>query len=606
MEPGTRLGHFEILDRLGAGGMGEVYLAQDTRLGRKVAIKVLPAEFASDPERLARFEQEARAAAALNHPHIAVVHDIGTEGDTHFMVQEYLEGDTLREPLGKGALPLKKALGLATEIAEALAAAHAAGIVHRDLKPENIFVTKEGHAKVLDFGLAKLTEVAVTASPGGATQSPTMMGTVAGQVMGTAGYMAPEQVEGSEEIDHRADLFAFGCVLYEMVSGRKSFPGRSVVETLQRLVHEEPEPLGEGDAGLPSELQRIVRKCLAKEPGRRYQGADDLAVDLLALIADVEAGRATGDSVAAPVGRLRTSPATIAVALIAGSLLGVTLYAMLFTAGSGAVGDARPIYLPLGGVSGLDVDSGSAQMALSPDSRWLAYQGADNRLYRVPVEGGRPQPCTERLGSVAGTATWTESGEILLGGNFFIPLRRIPSGSGDDEPLFERDREAGEIAHGTASYLPDGDRILYSYWDNRWRVGVHSLSTGERTPLTEGYGARYVPTGHLVWILAEQMMAATFDLVTLELGDPIQLLSNLGADPGWGRPAYDFSLDGTLAYLEGAREKSSAIVRIDEDGTRTVVRAGDRELRRIALSPTEDRLALDALTVDGDIQIWSV
>ncbi len=157
---GTKLGPYEITEQLGAGGMGEVYLAQDTRLGRKVAIKVLPAEFASDPERLARFEQEARAAAALNHPHIAVVHDIGTEDGTHFMVQEYLEGNTLREPLQKGALPLKKALGLATEIAEALAAAHAAGIIHRDLKPENIFVTKEGHAKVLDFGLAKLTEIA--------------------------------------------------------------------------------------------------------------------------------------------------------------------------------------------------------------------------------------------------------------------------------------------------------------------------------------------------------------------------------------------------------------------------------------------------------------
>ena len=228
MEPGTKLGPYEITEQLGAGGMGEVYLAQDTRLGRKVAIKVLPAEFASDPERLARFEQEARAAAALNHPHIAVVHDIGTEDGTHFMVQEYLEGDTLREPLQKGALPLKKALGLATEIAEALAAAHAAGIVHRDLKPENIFVTKEGHAKVLDFGLAKLTEVAGAGSPGGATQSPTMMG--------TAGYMAPEQVEGSEEIDHRADLFAFGCVLYEMAAGRQAFAGESIHDTLHRAL----------------------------------------------------------------------------------------------------------------------------------------------------------------------------------------------------------------------------------------------------------------------------------------------------------------------------------------------------------------------------------
>ncbi len=292
MEPGIKLGPYEITEQLGAGGMGEVYLAQDTRLGRKVAIKVLPAEFASDPERLARFEQEARAAAALNHPHIAAVFDVGTEDGTHFMVQEYLEGDTLREPLQKGVLPLKKALGLATEIAEALAAAHAAGIIHRDLKPENIFVTKEGHAKVLDFGLAKLTEVAAAGSPGGATQSPTMMGTVAGQVMGTAGYMAPEQVEGSDKIDHRADLFAFGCVLYEMASGARAFAGRSIAETLAHIQHDDPASIQESDPSLPDELQRIVRKCVAKELDRRYQGGNDLVVDLKALARDVESGSA--------------------------------------------------------------------------------------------------------------------------------------------------------------------------------------------------------------------------------------------------------------------------------------------------------------------------
>jgi serine/threonine protein kinase len=223
---GKTLGPYKIIEPLGAGGMGEVYLGEDTRLGRKVAIKVLPEEYAADPERLARFEQEARAAAALNHPHIAVVHDVGSEtgeegADTHFMVQEYLEGEPLRQPLMKGALPIKKALELATEIAEAISAAHTAGIVHRDLKPDNIFVTKEGHAKILDFGLAKLVEMAPAMSPGmGASKSPTMLGTVAGQVMGTAGYMAPEQVQGTGEIDRRADVFAFGSVLYEMVTGR--------------------------------------------------------------------------------------------------------------------------------------------------------------------------------------------------------------------------------------------------------------------------------------------------------------------------------------------------------------------------------------------------
>ena len=234
MESGTQLGPYEIVGKLGAGGMGEVYLAKDSRLGREVAIKVLPSEFAADPERLARFDQEARAAAALNHPHIAVVHDIGEEDGTYFMVQERLEGRTLRDVLESGRPPLAKALDLGTEIAEALTAAHAAGIVHRDLKPENVFVSKDGHAKVLDFGLAKLMELSPVASPGGASMSPTMVGTVAGQVMGTAGYMAPEQIEGGD-IDHRADVFAFGVVLYELTTGQQPFRGS------QRGGHVEPD-----------------------------------------------------------------------------------------------------------------------------------------------------------------------------------------------------------------------------------------------------------------------------------------------------------------------------------------------------------------------------
>ncbi len=224
---------------------------------------------------------------------------------THFMVQEYLEGDTLREPLKKGALPLPRALGLATEIAEALAAAHDAGIVHRDLKPENVFITKEGHAKVLDFGLAKLMEMAPAMSPGtDASKSPTLLGTVAGQVMGTAGYMAPEQVQGDGDIDHRADVFAFGTVLYEMVSGRQAFAGRNVLDTLGRIVDQDPDSLLEADPRLPAEIHRIIKKSLAKEPPKRYQSAGELVIDLQALGADVESGTALlvgGQPVVAPV-----------------------------------------------------------------------------------------------------------------------------------------------------------------------------------------------------------------------------------------------------------------------------------------------------------------
>ncbi|NKB89122.1 MAG: protein kinase [Acidobacteria bacterium] len=289
IEAGTQLGPYRIQEPLGAGGMGEVYLGEDTRLGRRVAVKVLPETFAADDSRLARFAQEARAAAALNHPHIAAVFDVGEEQGTHYMVQELLEGETLRDAVDP-ALPLSRALTLGSEIAEGLAAAHRAGIVHRDLKPENIFVTTDGHAKVLDFGLAKLTEPGALGE-GDASMSPTMLGTAAGEVMGTAGYMAPEQAQGGE-IDHRADMFAFGCVLYEMCTGQRPFAGKNVYDTISKIVSDEPEPIDGPRPGAPPELQRIIRKCLSKEKELRYQNASDAAIDLRLLLRDIEAGTA--------------------------------------------------------------------------------------------------------------------------------------------------------------------------------------------------------------------------------------------------------------------------------------------------------------------------
>jgi serine/threonine-protein kinase len=571
------------------------------------------------------------------------------------MVQEHLKGQSLRERLDKGALPLDKALDLAIEVGEALIAAHKAGIIHRDLKPDNIFVTEEGHAKVLDFGLAKLTEMAAPTG-NSASMSPTMLGTVAGQVMGTAGYMAPEQAAGSSDIDHRADLFAIGCVLYEMVTGSQPFAGRSVAETLSKIQHESAPSLVEMDPSRPAELHRITNKSMAKEPERRYQGATDLVVDLRALLAEVESGRAVAAlSGAASRHRAATGAGLsrgglIAAAAIPGLIVGALLYALIGggvfsdAAGTGA-GSAAPLYLPLQAVPGLNAGNWS-QMALSPEGRhlafatgsglirlwdlaatvserelpetngattpffsadgeWLAYLGTDNRLFRVPVDGGRPQPLTDRVGHDVGAATWFESGEILFVANFSVPTMHIPAAGGAAEPLLELDSEAGEIGHGPASYLPDGDRLLYSYWDDRWRIGVHSLTTGERTTLTEGYGPRYTPTGHLVYILNEQLMAATFDPATLEMGEPVQLLNTLGSTPGWGRTAYDFSANGTLAYLESPADRTTAVLRIDTDGTRTVVRPGDRELVDVRISPSGDRLAVDVHTRDGDTQVWT-
>src|SRR5688572_23911614 len=268
LTPGTKLGAYEVIAPLGAGGMGEVYRARDTRLGRDVAIKILPPAFASDPERLSRFEQEARAAAALSHPHIAAVFDVGVDGATHYIVQELLTGASLRDVIAlHRSKTMREWATLAAEIADALAAAHRAGIVHRDVKPENIIVTADGRAKVLDFGLAKLAEPGADAV---SSNSPTMMGTMAGAVLGTVGYMSPEQAAG-QPADRRTDIFALGCVLYEIVAGRRPFEGRSTAEVIAHLLHDDPPPLEHVDSvrpDVPADLVRIVQKCLVKEPTR--------------------------------------------------------------------------------------------------------------------------------------------------------------------------------------------------------------------------------------------------------------------------------------------------------------------------------------------------
>ena len=280
---GTKLGPYEIQSPIGAGGMGEVYRASDTRLGRDVAIKVLPESFASDADRLRRFEQEARSIAALNHPNILAVHDIGEQGGIRYIVTELLEGRSLREQLNDGPLPVRKALDFARQICDGLAAAHSRGIVHRDLKPENIFCTREGHVKILDFGLAK------QGLPQGDHADATMNGatmavaqTEPGMVMGTVGYMSPEQVRGVTA-DHRSDLFSLGAILYEMLSGRRAFKRDTTAETMTAILKEEPPELTATNTAISPGLDRIVHRCMEKEPAQRFQSASDLGFALESL-----------------------------------------------------------------------------------------------------------------------------------------------------------------------------------------------------------------------------------------------------------------------------------------------------------------------------------
>ncbi len=659
MEPGTKLGPYEITEQLGAGGMGEVYLAQDTRLGRKVAIKVLPAEFASDPERLARFEQEARAAAALNHPHIAVVHDIGTEGGTHFMVQEYLEGDTLREPLQKGALPLKKALGLATEIAEALAAAHAAGIIHRDLKPENIFVTKEGHAKVLDFGLAKLTEVAGAGSPGGATQSPTMMGTVAGQVMGTAGYMAPEQVEGSDKIDHRADLFAFGAVFYEMVTGRRAFAGGNIHETLSQIISKTPQAVHEIRDDLPLKLEWIIDKALAKDVNRRYHTAGDLGADLRQLHDDIAAGVAvltgSGEMAIAPsavetargISLKLAAPVVAALMLVAvlatwwamqpepeepGSTIRVQLDPRVDTImsrnGSAVVlspdgrhvayvegdpNDGSALYLRALDqedsttlASSATIEGSPYHPFFSPDGQWVGFV-TPRELKKVSITGGTPQSIAPVNASRG--ADWGPDDTIVFTPNRTSGLFVVSAVEGEPGTLTELSE--GERSHRWPQFLPGDKAVLFTSAGTGGFDGANlevvDLEVGERQVVHQGgtYG-RYVPTGHLVYSDAGALFAVPFDLDTLETtGPPIPVVENLAAN-AQGGVSFDFSETGMLIYhiRSGSALSAFQLAWVERDGQIEPLPFEPRRSQYLDLSPDDQRIALQIRGDDGDWDIW--
>src|SRR5258708_6103491 len=378
--PGTILGQYEIRSPLGAGGMGEVYRAHDTRLDREVAIKVLPESLTADPDRLRRFEQEARAVAALNHPNILAVYQMATHDGVSYMVSELLDGETLRERLRHGPIPLRKAIDYAVQIAHGLAAAHDKGIVHRDLKPDNLFVTKDGRVKILDFGLAKLVQPK-DASGAEATlagvEATIAQGTEPGMVMGTVGYMSPEQVRG-KVADHRSDTFAFGTILYEMVTGKQTFRKPTSAETMSAILNEDPPSISQVTAATPPGLQRVVHRCLEKNPEQRFQSASDIAVALEALS---DSGMAASTGSPAHLGEPASPPgiamagATLAVLLGVGALAyfwirpaavpKVSNYVQLTRDGQpkylvGTEGSRLFLYVPSGDYQGMDKMSTSA------------------------------------------------------------------------------------------------------------------------------------------------------------------------------------------------------------------------------------------------------
>ena len=642
----SRLGPYEIRDKLGEGGMGEVYLADDTRLGRQVAIKVLPAEFASDAERLARFEQEARAAAALNHPHIAAIHDVGADDGVHYMVQEYLQGQTLGDEIAERRMPLERALELGVEIAEALGAAHGAGIVHRDLKPANIFVTEQGHAKILDFGLAKLADLTpVGSADDSKTQSPTMLGTVAGQVMGTAGYMAPEQVGGGD-IDGRTDVFAFGCVLYEMLVGKRPFSGRSIMQTLDLIVHEDPAPLGDTRKGMPARLQWVLDKCLAKDPKRRYQDAEDLVVDLR-WVAQEEAEDATG-AAGQPGAHTRARGIPVPIAAIAGVILVVAAALLSGSWTSGPAGESRPV-MRLGFALPSDVmftnvgrravtinrqgtmiafsadeqvwtrplsDIGSAPLrgtenggraaAFSPDGRDVVFW-SDGELRRVPVSGGTPVVVTTAQNPWG--LRWPED-EWLLYGQGPEGIWRVRAGGGEPEQVIAM--TGGWLADGPQ--FIDENRILYTrrppaeVWDNG-EIVLHTLGEVEPEVLAiEARDGRWLAEEFLIYARGSDVYARRWDGTgAATLGPAAPVASSVqSAREITGAAHLDLADDGTLAYIPGDVSVADRrrIVWADRAGN-TEVSVVDTLLGidRIALSTAATRVAVSRASNTG-AAIW--
>ena len=497
VSPGTRLGPYEIRAPLGAGGMGEVYRARDSRLRRDVAIKVLPAAFSADVDRLHRFEQEARAAAALNHPNILQVYDVGTDADAPFIVSELLEGETLRERLKTGVLPLRKAIDSAVQIARGLAAAHERGITHRDLKPENVFITTDNRVKILDFGLAKLTQDQ-TAPVVASALATSPASTQPGIVLGTVGYMAPEQVRGVA-VDHRADLFAFGAILYEVLSGARAFRRDTAPETMAAILNEDPPDLRSAGRSVPPALARIVDRCLEKNPSARFQTASDLAFALEALSDASDSAGAVG-LVPRTARRVR-EPIAWAVAALLLLTLAPLAYrhvverppapapmrfqvapavelarpgnfavspdgSQLAFFGVGADGIAR-LYLrsmdtlnvrPLPG-SEIPAGVPSPPPFWSPDGKFVAFQGGDTKLKKLNVSGGPAQTLCELPGVAVG-GSWNREGDIIVG-NTAGGLLRVRENGGDASPVTGLDPSRKEEFHLLPSFLPDGHHFVY-------------------------------------------------------------------------------------------------------------------------------------------------
>jgi Tol biopolymer transport system component len=644
---GARLGSYEIVSAIGVGGMGEVYRARDTVLNRDVAIKIVPDLFAGDPERLARFSREAQTLAALNHPNIAHVYGLESSG----LVMELVDGQDLAERLTQGPLPLDDALPIATQIVDALEAAHDRGIVHRDLKPANIKIRADGVVKVLDFGLAKALDPTRTAASGDANSptvlSPTFRSSVSqpGIILGTAAYMSPEQAKG-KPVDKRTDIWAFGCVLFEMLTGKMAFAGDNVTEILAAVVRGEPD-WSALPSSTPTSVQRLLRRCLSKDPKDRLSDIGVARLEIRDASDVARSGEAPRQLVSAP---RKTRPWWM---LAAGVVAGVIVAGMaawriwptpaslpalklaidwpddLTWAGPSGPGVALSpdgthiAYVAITGKMGPQIclqdlrgdemrvvssADGPYSPFFSPDSTQVGFV-ANGKLWRAPVAGGTPF----EIGSIdvndRGVA-WSADGYIYSGGGSGIS--RIAESGGTREQITTVDRSAGEVAHRFPAVVPGGRGVLFTIFKGSLeeaRIAVVDVTTKKWRVVIDrtGHSAVYVPTGHVVYLRTGVLMAAPFDISRLEVtrpGAPVMagVLYNNG-----GAGHFSVSSTGTLAYIsDSVRRTPADLLWVDRAGRTTPVEIPRGPYTRPELSPDGTRVALEDSTSQEkqNIVVW--
>ena len=641
---GERLGNYQVIALLGVGGMGEVYRATDSKLGRVVALKVLPSGLLmEDEQRMARFQREAQILAALNHPNIATIHGLEDSGPTHALVMELVEGPTLADRIAEGPIPLEEALGIAAQIAEALEYAHERGIIHRDLKPANVKITPDGKVKVLDFGLAKALEdspetVNISTSP-----TLTMGATRAGIILGTAAYMPPEQAKG-KSVDRRGDVWAFGVVLFEMLTGKQLYSGETASEILAAVIMNEPD-INSLPANTPTPIRQLIRRCITRDPRQRLRDIGEARIAINEYLANPSAATAAANSSSSTgIAASRQSPTKRALPWTIATLTIALAIIAAWAPWRAAPKPSQPIHLSveIGASAALSEEGYGPTVVLSPDGatfvlvavsdsdrrtrlyvrqrdqlvatplpgtenardpffspdgKWIGFF-SENKLKKIQVSGGAAVTLSDSPNDRGGS--WNDDGTIIFARGNREGLSRIADGGGTPEPLTKLDPSKSEITHRWPQILPGGKAVIFTAHDGSTNfdnatIYVQVIKTGERKVVCKSaMFARYLPSGHLVYANNGVLFSIPFDLDRLQTtGSPTPFLDHVATSSSTGGAQFDFSKDGTFIYVHGNSQVGNFTVAwMDKDGKFQPLHLPIGDYLDPRLSPDGKKLAL--------------